>query len=89
MLPVTANFSCIIAASKRSYLQADGGDEDGEREAQLRHSFIDIMKRFDLRNHLTPELKTQYAKSEEKNHFDERLKADAKEEVQISQKGNL
>ena len=39
------------------------------------------MKKFDLRNFLTPELKTQFAKSEEKNLFDLKVKADKKEQV--------
>lgn len=63
------------------HLKADGGDADGEIEAKLRHSFIDIMKKFDLRSFLTPELKTQFAKSEEKNHFDAKIKADNKEQT--------
>lgn len=62
------------------HLKGDGGDADGELEAKLRHSFIDIMRRFDLRNYLTPELKTQFAKSEEKNHFDQKLKTDKHEQ---------
>ena len=67
-------------------LQGDGGDADGELEAKLRHSFIDIMKRFDLRNYLTPELKTQFAKSEEKNHFDQKLKTDKHEQVGVRER---
>ena len=53
-------------------------------EAKLRHSFIDIMRKFDLRNHLTPELKSQFAKSEEKNHFDKRSKDLEKDEARCS-----
>jgi len=63
------------------HLKGEGGDADGEIEARLRHSFVDIMKKFNLRNHLTPELKSQFAKTEEKNHFDQRMKQNDKEEA--------
>ena len=42
------------------------------------------MKKFNLRNHLTPELKHQFAKAEEKNHFDQRMKQKDKEEVELT-----
>ena len=45
------------------------------------------MKKFDLRSFLTPQLKTQFAKSEEKNHFDVKIKTDMKEEVDSSAVG--